>query len=94
MDGEIFVKFMDVVYKKELERVKEKRDELLLHRWGYELPLMEKVVHFERYREMAYGSLSSKTTKTNGKKNKERKSESNSELLARINKIKELDQKV
>lgn len=82
-----FIGLREKLAEKEEKELEDKRDEFLLHRWGYELGHMEKVIQFEEYRDIAIGKKGNKRAKSNVDKI------SNEELIERINKIKDLDQK-
>lgn len=87
LDGEEFVNFTFKAFEIDKKRNEEKIDELLLHRWGYELPFMEEPLDFNQYRNLALGEEPRKV-------NTQSSNETNEQLIERINKIKEIDQKV
>lgn len=87
LDGEDFIHFVHKAFELEDNRNKEKFNEFLLHRWGYELNYgMEKVVGFEEYRRIALGE----DRKTTGSKNQQ----TNEELIEEIERIKKIDQEL
>lgn len=87
LDGEDFIDFVYKAFEKENNRNKEKFEELLLHRWGYELNYgMERFVGFEEYRRIALGE-DKKTAKSKNK-------QSNEELIKEIERIKKIDQEL
>lgn len=87
LDGEDFIDFVYKAFEINNKINEEKIDELLLHRWGYELPFMEEVLDFNQYRSLALGEEPKKL-------NTQSSNETNEQLIERINKIKEIDQRV
>ena len=49
-----FIELTNTLNKQLIKEQEEKQDELLFHRWGYELPLMEKYMTFNDYKKLAY----------------------------------------
>ena len=86
LDGEDFIDFVYKAFERENNKNKEKFEELLLHRWGYEYPYMAKPVHFEEYRRIALGE----DKKTTSSKNQQ----TNEELIEEIERIKKIDQEL
>ena len=86
MDADTFIKLIEETIEVESIKRDDKINELLLHRWGYELNYMEKPIGFEEYRELALGG-NKKTTKSKNK-------QSNEELIKEIERIKKIDQEL
>lgn len=88
LDIEDFLDLVEEALKKEDLARKDKQEELLLHRWGYELMhhcFMEKPIQFEEYKDIIFGRKKTKTKKYS--------KEENEKLIEEMNKIKELDQR-
>lgn len=81
-----FIEMVEKSFERENEAAKLKRDELLLHRWGYELPFMEEVLTFNEYRDLAINNTGKREdTKSISKY-------TNDELIEKIERIREKDQ--
>lgn len=85
LDIEDFLDLVEEALRKEDLARKDKQEELLLHRWGYELMFMEKPIQFEEYKDIAFGKKKVKTNKYS--------KEENEKLIEEMNRIKELDQR-
>ena len=87
LDGEDFIDFVYKAFEIEDNKNKEKLNEFLLHRWGYELNYgMERFVGFEEYRRIALGEDKKATNSKN--------QQTNEELIEEIERIKKIDQEL
>ena len=77
LDGVDCIKLIVKVYEKELKKIEEKREQTLLHLWGYMLPFTEKPLSFEDYKNQAMGKKKVKASK-----------QDNKELIERMEAIK------
>lgn len=76
-----FIELINTLDDRLSKELQEKQDELLFHRWGYELPLMEKYISFKEYKDLVY------------KKPKQSVSEADGiELIERIERIRKKHQ--
>lgn len=91
LDGEDFIDFVYKAFEREDNRNKEKINEFLLHRWGYELNYgMEKPIGFEEYlREYRRIALDEDKKATSSKNQ-----QTNEELIEEIERIKKIDQEL
>lgn len=88
LDVEDFLGLVRKAFEVENKKREEKQDEFILHRWGYELPYMEKRMQLFEYRKLVFGE------KPSGNKKKIAiEKHDNKELIDKINKLKEVDQK-
>lgn len=54
LDVDDFIELMNTLNAKLLDKIEEKQEEMLFHRWGYELPLMKEYITFDAYKKLAY----------------------------------------
>lgn len=85
LDTEDFLALLNKTFENDNKKFKDKQEELLLHRWGYEL-MVTTPISFEEYRMKALGV--NKVDSVNKKYNKL----NNDELAREIEMIKQMDQ--
>ena len=54
LDVEDFIELVVILKNKTIKEMEDKREEMLFHRWGYELPLMKEYITFADYKKLAY----------------------------------------